>query len=96
MALAARWDEFPEQVINFGGPQVLSRIDFAECLREAHLHELRFKVMEPDADFFKNRPRVIAMTSPIFARLLGRSPRTLHEAACLEFALPSKNGENYD
>ena len=34
LALAAHWDDFPEQVINFGGPQVLSRIEFAECLRE--------------------------------------------------------------
>lgn len=86
LALAKHWDEVPERVINFGGPQVLSRIDFAECLREAHLHDLRFKVTEPGADFFKNRPRVIAMTSPVFARLLGRLPRTLCEAARLEFA----------
>lgn len=86
LALAARWDEVPEQVINFGGPQVLSRIDFAECLREVHLNGLRFKVTEPSDDFFKNRPRVIAMTSPVFARLLGRPPRTLREAVRLEFA----------
>ncbi|MBU0809424.1 MAG: sugar nucleotide-binding protein [Gammaproteobacteria bacterium] len=85
LALAACWDEVPEQVINFGGPQVLSRIDFAECLREAHLHDLRLKVTEPGADFFKNRPRVIAMTSPILNRLLGRPPRSLLEAARLEF-----------
>lgn len=86
LALAARWDEIAEQVINFGGPQVLSRIDFAECLREAHFHDLRFKVTEPGAEFFKNRPRIIAMTSPVFARLLGRPPRTLREAVRLEFA----------
>jgi dTDP-4-dehydrorhamnose reductase len=86
LALAERWAEIPEQVINFGGPQVLSRIDFAECLREAHLHDLRFKVTEPGADFFKNRPRVIAMSSPVLARLLGRTPRSLREAARLEFA----------
>lgn len=86
LALAERWDDVPEQVINFGGPEVLSRIDFAECLREAHLHDLRFKVTEPGADFFKNRPRIIAMTSPVFARLLGRLPRTLREAVRLEFA----------
>lgn len=92
LALAARWDEVPEQIINFGGPQVLSRIEFAECLRDIHLHSLRFKVTEPDADFFKNRPRVIAMTSPIFSRLLGRKPRTLREAARLEFASSSNIG----
>lgn len=96
LALAVRWDEVPEQVINFGGPQVLSRIDFAECLREAHLHDLRFKVTEPDAEFFKNRPRVISMTSPVLARLLGRPPRTLREAARLEFAPFSNAGKFHD
>jgi nucleoside-diphosphate-sugar epimerase len=96
LALAARWDEVPEQVINFGGPQVLSRVDFAECLREVHLNGLRFKVTEPGADFFKNRPRVIAMTSPVFARLLGRPSRTLCEAACLEFASFLNVGEFHD
>lgn len=91
LALAEFWDKVPEQVINFGGPQVLSRIDFAECLRDAHLHALRFKVSEPDAYFFKNRPRVIAMSSPVFSRLLGRSPSSLREAVRLEFALTSNN-----
>lgn len=94
LALAKRWDEFPEQAINFGGPEVLSRIDFAECLREVHHQNLRFKVVEPGADFFKNRPRIIAMTSPVFARLLGRSPHTLYKAARLEFA-PFSNAEEF-
>lgn len=85
LALAKFWDEVPEQIINFGGPQVLSRIDFAECLRETRFHDLRFKVTEPSADFFKNRPRIIAMSSPVFSRLLGRLPRSLREAALLEF-----------
>jgi nucleoside-diphosphate-sugar epimerase len=85
-ALAERWDEITEQVINFGGPQVLSRIDFAECLRKTYLEGLRFKITEPGSDFFQNRPRIIHMKSPIFARLLGRSPHTLCEAARLEFA----------
>jgi dTDP-4-dehydrorhamnose reductase len=86
LALAERWHETPEQVINFGGPQVLSRVEFAECLRDANFPELRFKVAEPDADFFQNRPRVIAMTSPVLVRLLGRSPHTLCEAVRMEFA----------
>lgn len=85
LAVAERWHEIPEQFINFGGPQVLSRVDFAECLRKVHFNGLRFKVTEPGEDFFKNRPRVIAMTSPVFARLLGRRPRRLCEAARMEF-----------
>lgn len=84
-ALARRWDEFPQQVINFGGPEVLSRIDFAECLQRNALPSLRFRVTEPGDEFFKNRPRVIAMSSDILPMLLGRPTRTLAEAARIEF-----------
>lgn len=94
LALALRWDQVPEKVINFSGPQVLSRIEFAECLREMHLHRLRFQVTDPGAEFFKNRPRVIAMTSSVFSRLLERQPRTLQEAAQREFAT-FKNTERF-
>ena len=85
LALAQRWDEFPQQVINFGGPEVLSRIDFAECLQRIALPSLRFRVTEPGDEFFKNRPRVIAMSSDILTKLLGRPSRTMAEAARVEF-----------
>lgn len=85
LALAQRWDEFPQQVINFGGPEVLSRIDFAECLKLHALPGLRFKVTEPGDEFFKNRPRVIAMSSDILPKLLGRPSSTLAEAVRIEF-----------
>lgn len=85
LALSEIWDEIPEQFINFGGPQVLSRIDFAECLREIHLHELRFSVKQPDEVFFHNRPRIISMASPVLRRLLSREPHSLSEAVRLEF-----------
>jgi len=85
LALAQRWNEFPQQVINFGGPEVLSRIDFAECLKHNALSGLRFRVTEPGEEFFKNRPRVIAMSSDILPMLLGRPTRTMAEAARVEF-----------
>lgn len=85
LALAQRWDEFPQQVINFGGPEVLSRIDFAEYLQDIALPSFRFRVTEPGDEFFKNRPRVIAMSSAILPKLLGRPSRTLAEAARIEF-----------
>lgn len=85
LALARRWDEFPQQAINFGGPEVLSRIDFAECLQRIALPSLRFRVTEPGDEFFKNRPRVIAMSSDILPMLLGRPTQTLAEAARIEF-----------
>ncbi len=85
LALGHRWDEFPQQVINFGGPKVLSRIDFAECLKSNALPSLRFRVTEPGDEFFKNRPRVISMSSDILLKLLGRPTRTLAEAVQIEF-----------
>jgi nucleoside-diphosphate-sugar epimerase len=85
LALGERWDDIPERIINFGGPQVLSRVEFAECLREAYLCDLRFRVIQPYDSFFHNRPRIIAMTSPVFGKILGRSPLSLCEATKLEF-----------
>lgn len=87
LALAQHWDEFPQQVINFGGPDVLSRMDFAECLQCNAFPSLRFRTTEPGNEFFKNRPRVIAMSSDILPKLLGRPSRTLAEAVRIEFGL---------
>lgn len=85
LALAARWDEFPQQVINFGGPDVLSRLDFAQCLKNSTLPLLKFVATEPGPDFFNNRPRVIAMSSEILPKLLGRPSRTMADAVKIEF-----------
>ncbi len=86
LTLAQRWDEFPQQILNFGGPQVISRIEFAEALRSVYLDGLRFKITEPAADFFRNRPRVISMKSPLLPKLLGRPASSLTTAASLEAA----------
>jgi len=85
IALARRWDEFPQSVINFGGPDVISRIDFAQILKNIALSTLRFRKIDPGADFFVNRPRVIRMKSPLLPLLLKRPARSLMEAACFEF-----------
>lgn len=85
LALAERWDEFPQKIINFGGPEVLSRIEFAECLQRTVWPSLRYRVTEPDDAFFENRPRTIAMLSPVLPRLLERQPHTLQDAAKIEF-----------
>lgn len=86
LALAQHWDEFPQQIINFGGPQVLSRIDFAEYLKQTCLPTLKYYTTKPEEDFFKNRPKIIAMKSDILPKLLGRPCRSLKEAAAIEFA----------
>jgi len=85
MALAERWNEFPQTVINFGGPEVLSRTEFASMLRDSVMHSLKLRQIEPDSDFFASRPRVIQMRSPALSSLLNRPVRTLSAAALLEF-----------
>lgn len=92
IALALNWDEFPQNVINFGGPEVLSRTEFANILQDEVFSNLNFRVTEPDAEFFNYRPRVIAMTSPVLPSLLGREAHTLREAARIEF----EKGTLYD
>ena len=87
IALALRWDEFPQSIINFGGPEVLARTEFAKILQGTALLNLRFSVTQPDPDFFKSRPRIIRMTSPVLVALLGRPAHTLCEAAKIEFNL---------
>ena len=86
IALAQRWDEFPQSIINFGGPEVLARTEFAKILQSTALLNLKYCVIEPEADFFKNRPKVIRMVSPVLSELLGRPPHGLAEAAKIEFA----------
>lgn len=85
LELVKRWDEFPQRVINFGGPEVLSRVDIAESLQRFMYPSLRFRVVEPAAEFFKNRPKVIAMSSELLPMLLGRPLLTLAEAVKDEF-----------
>jgi len=85
LALAQRWEGFPQQILNFGGPGLVSRIEFAECLQRTALPHLKFRVTEPDEAFFENRPRMIAMSSPYLGQLLGRPARTLCEAVGIEF-----------
>ena len=89
--LARRWDEFPQRIINCGGPKLLSRTEFAQILKDEALPGMSYDVTEPDAEFFKNRPRVINMISPAMPLLLGREPRALRDAARIEF---NKKGEN--
>jgi len=85
LALAERWDEFPQQIINFGGSAILSRVEFAECMQKHAFPNLRFCVAVPGDAFFKNRPRTIAMKSTILPALLGRPAHTLAEAVQIEF-----------
>jgi dTDP-4-dehydrorhamnose reductase len=88
--LAQQWENFPQAVFNFGGPEVLSRIEFVEIFKETAFPRLKFIVSNPEKEFFINRPKVICMKSPTLNALLGRPAHTLREAALIEF----KKGQN--
>lgn len=85
LALADRWNEFPDQFINFGGPSPVSRVQIAESLKATFLSDLEFDVIIPSDSFFENRPRAIAMQSPLLVRLLCRPPLSILKAATKEF-----------
>jgi dTDP-4-dehydrorhamnose reductase len=84
LALATRWNEFPERIINFGGPQILSRIEFASVIKARALPQLEISIKVPEADFFMNRPRHISMRSPVLQRLLEGKTSTIAEAVDIE------------
>lgn len=85
VALARDVGSIAGDVVNFGGPAVLDRPEFASVLQAAALPGLRWNTVTPPPDFFANRARSICMTSPILTALLGRPPVTLHEAVAREF-----------
>ena len=85
ISLALHWDDFPEQIINFGGPDVLSRVDMAEALRSRVFSDLKIDIVDPGEAFFENRPKIISMSSPVQSRLLGRLPASFYEAISKEF-----------
>lgn len=83
--LGLNWSNFPQSSINLGGPQLISRLDFTRAFKSILLKDLKYSVIEPDAVFFKNRPRVINMKSPLLKKILGRDPLNLEQSIKTEF-----------
>jgi dTDP-4-dehydrorhamnose reductase len=91
IALSQFWEDFPQSVINFGGPEVIARTEFAQALKNSVLSALRFRQVNPEPDFFANRPRVIQMKSPLLKLLLERPALSLIEAIHIEFNWKGKD-----
>lgn len=89
LALAQKWNEISAQTINFGGPDVVSRADFAEIIRSVAVPSLAYTVKVPPPEFLANRPGTIRMRSPRLGVLLDRAARSLAEAAKIEFGASS-------
>lgn len=86
IGLIEKWNEVAQSCINFGGPELLSRVEFKDVFKKNFSHKLKSKVVEPPPTFFLNRPRIIAMQSPILKALLGRPSRNLAAAMKIELS----------
>ncbi len=84
ISLTNNWEVCEETIINCGGPQTLSRIQFANIIKQA-LPNLKTKVIRPEEKFYQDRPEIVSMRSPILEKILGRPARPIEEAVTLEF-----------
>jgi dTDP-4-dehydrorhamnose reductase len=86
ISLSQKWDNFPYPVINLGGPQMISRVDFAEILKTCALPRLKFEQTLPAEEFFLKRPKIINMESPYLNQLLSKPANLINEAVRIEFS----------
>jgi nucleoside-diphosphate-sugar epimerase len=85
--LALNWDIHPDCIFNFGGSQLLSRVDMASALKDLVFSNLNFRVIQPEPSFFEKRPQIIEMSSNYLSNLLGRPPLLFEDAIKTEFNL---------
>jgi nucleoside-diphosphate-sugar epimerase len=83
--LSSKWNNFPTSIINLGGPQLLSRLDFASILKKHVIPNLSYKETLPPENFFLQRPKVINMKSKYLSLLLSRDATSIEEAVKFEF-----------
>lgn len=94
LSLANNWDICEEQIINCGGPQTISRLEFASILGQKVIKDLMIKDVNPGEKFYEDRPAVISMRSPVLEKILGRPVRFIEEAVDLEFSIVETHRDN--
>jgi len=85
ISLFNNWDVCEEKVINCGGPETLSRVEFAKILKDTIYTNLKIKVIAPGDKFYQDRPAIVSMRSNVLEKVLGRPARSIGDAATLEF-----------
>jgi len=85
VSLAFHWKEYNNQLFNICGPQLLSRLDLANLYKDRVDQKLQMKVIEPDQEYYRARPKTIHMKSLYLENLLGRKPVPISEAIKQEF-----------
>lgn len=76
--LITHWDDYPEKVFNFSGPDLVSREKMTKALSTV-IDGLDYTVTEAPDGFWDNRERVIETDCQNFSRLLGRKPKNLNQ-----------------
>ena len=72
--LLLRWEELKFSVINFSGPEVVSREVIASHFCEYILSDLDYRVVDAPFGFWDSRSQVISTGCANFTSLLGRRP----------------------
>ena len=85
IALYNNWDVCEESVINCGGPETLSRVEFAKILKDSVYADLKMKMVTPNEKFYNDRPAIVSMRSNHLEEVLGRPARSIQDAVTLEF-----------
>lgn len=73
------WENFNNQYFNICGPNYLSRVEIANYFIQSIGH-LNLKIIKPDDDFFKARPKKINFNSLYSTSLLGKKFTSISEA----------------
>jgi len=84
ISISHKWESFSSSIINLGGESLTSRKNIAEFINENWADTLKFKIITPNADFFKARPRVINMKSLYLNELLEHKPTSVKDAVKYE------------
>lgn len=79
ISLIDKWDQVEKRSINFGGPEIVSRIQYVVALSETFLPNLKYVAIPPSVEFLSQRPQVIQMKSDYLNVLLGRNPTSIRQ-----------------
>lgn len=61
--MGLRWDEYRPVFLNVAGVELVSRVRIADELNRLYKDRLQYKVVLPEENFYKNRPRITQMKS---------------------------------
>lgn len=61
--LINNWDKFPHPFLNAAGEELVSRVRIADEINRVADGRLKFRIVHPDKNFFRNRPPFTQMVS---------------------------------